>query len=391
VNTQHRIKFEEAKALSRAVFARAADTPTNASAAQPTLPGDRLTLNGLRDRFLRARQIEGKDAGEVQTYVRRLTEFLGDLPIDEVTPEMLDRFKTSLRAFPVVKKPTVLAQSFNDILRAYEGDTQTPRLTTATIRRKWFGAFNRMFNYALELDLVARNPVTRVIPKKSEEAIAERRPFSADDIAAIFSAPLFSGHSGKTTGYRKVPGSVVTKDAVYWLPILSLWHGFRVEEAGAMRASEVRQETGVWVFDLTQRQLKTRESRRFVPVHPKVIQLGFLDYALSQTGEWLFPDLPHDPDGRRASTRAYTSWFGRWCDAHGFTDPTQSFHSFRHTFKRACREAGVPEELHDLLTGHKGPPSVGRGYGRGVALPVLAREIAKVDYPTFPLPGVRTS
>lgn len=39
------------------------------------------------------------------------------------------------------------------------------------------------------------------------------------------------------------------------------------------------------------------------------------------------------------------------------------FHSFRHTFKAACRRAGIHEETHDLLTGHRGT-GVGRSYGR---------------------------
>lgn len=55
------------------------------------------------------------------------------------------------------------------------------------------------------------------------------------------------------------------------------------------------------------------------------------------------------------------------------------FHSFRHSFKRACRAARIEEELHDALTGHTSA-SVGRRYGDGVPLEVLAEAIVKVDY-----------
>ena len=63
------------------------------------------------------------------------------------------------------------------------------------------------------------------------------------------------------------------------------------------------------------------------------------------------------------------------------TDPRKVFHSFRHTFKDACRAAGVPEEVHDALTGHAGG-SVGRSYGSdGVPLKIKAAELEKISYP----------
>ena len=69
---------------------------------------------------------------------------------------------------------------------------------------------------------------------------------------------------------------------------------------------------------------------------------------------------------------------------------SKTFHSFRHTFKRACRKAGLAEEIHHALTGHSGG-GVGRAYGRerradgsldrGISLSRLQDEINKVAYP----------
>ncbi len=74
-----------------------------------------------------------------------------------------------------------------------------------------------------------------------------------------------------------------------------------------------------------------------------------------------------------------------------------TFHSFRHTFKRACREAGLSEEVHHALTGHSGG-GVGRRYGRerrvdgsldrGISLQRLQSEINKVSYPGLVLPNL---
>ena len=56
-----------------------------------------------------------------------------------------------------------------------------------------------------------------------------------------------------------------------------------------------------------------------------------------------------------------------------------AWNSLRHGFKDACRRAGLSEEVHDALTGHKNG-SVGRTYGLGVALKVLVESIANVGY-----------
>jgi hypothetical protein len=56
------------------------------------------------------------------------------------------------------------------------------------------------------------------------------------------------------------------------------------------------------------------------------------------------------------------------------------FHSFRHTFKRMCRDAGIGEELHDALTGHSGG-GVGRSYGGGFGLKALAEAMRGIEVP----------
>ena len=57
----------------------------------------------------------------------------------------------------------------------------------------------------------------------------------------------------------------------------------------------------------------------------------------------------------------------------------KAFHSFRHTFKSACRAAGVGEEYHDDLSGHQSG-DVGDDYGEGYPVTVLEPELAKVKY-----------
>lgn len=51
------------------------------------------------------------------------------------------------------------------------------------------------------------------------------------------------------------------------------------------------------------------------------------------------------------------------------------------TFKRMTRDAGLYEELHDVITGHANKGSVGRDYGRGFSIKPLAKAMAQIGPP----------
>ena len=70
---------------------------------------------------------------------------------------------------------------------------------------------------------------------------------------------------------------------------------------------------------------------------------------------------------------AWTKWFGRYLGPHAVDQRSKTFHSFRHTFKRACREAGLSEEVHHALTGHS---VVGLDVPTGANDELMARWIA---------------
>jgi len=110
--------------------------------------------------------------------------------------------------------------------------------------------------------------------------------------------------------------------------------------------------------------------------------------------EWLFPELPHDAEDDGATTRHISKWFGHWRRANGLFDPDrmQDFHSLRHSFKDSCREAKLPEDIHDRLTGHAGSSNqqTSRGYGKGGSLKLLSESMNSVDHPMFPMNKVRS-
>jgi integrase len=214
-------------------------------------------------------------------------------------------------------------------------------------------------------------------PKVERE---QRLPYSADDLAVIFSGPVHKRTERPKGG---------AGEAGYWLPLLALYTGARLEELGQLTRGDVRSERGAHFLLITDRgegaRVKAHSSRRRVPLHQKVLKLGFLDYvhSIKSATDPLWPLLRIDKHGAR--TQAFSKWFNRYADSLGIKDPRKVLHSFRHTFKVACRAAGISEEVHDRLTGHAGG-SVGRTYGSGVDYPLapLVAAVRKLKFSGFP-------
>ncbi len=303
------------------------DTPVaaNPRASEPEL----LRLGQLLDRYIQ-RERPNEDR-RLKTYIRRLSEFLGDPLIRDITTSDMDRFLVQLRRFPRTKRPEVEKMSFSKVVAAYATDEKTPRLTDKTIWANWFVFYKRLFRFAQDRDWIAHNPVSAAMPRKPRKRALERKPYGPEQIAELFSRPMFTGctlsmtKAGKPYGLREKPGPTIRKDAYYWLPILGLWTGCRVEEMGGAMAADIKQEDGIWFLDLRDRNdLKTDDSSpRPIPLHQGLLNTGFLDYVQTlDPGGRLFPDLPHDPNDVEASTAGFTKWWGRWSDANGFPDPT---------------------------------------------------------------------
>jgi integrase len=129
--------------------------------------------------------------------------------------------------------------------------------------------------------------------------------------------------------------------------------------------------------------LKTEGSDRKIPLHPALIDEGFMGYVAELPKDGLlFPEIPPDRFGRRAGTA--TKWIGKWVrHTVGMTDRRfDPNHSGRHRFISECREAGVDEETRNALTRHS-DGSVSRDYGefyiRTIFYPAIVKLISPLD------------
>lgn len=341
--------------------------------------GNDIPFSVLWERYRDERKLPEKTASDFGAYVRRFIEIHGDLPVKQITKAHIRHFKDVMLKVPTRLDHKTRKLTVPQLLEKFDGRDDVPRLSARTVNDKALGAISAVLSYGADNGYRDDNPASGVKVATGEVQADPRLPYDAKDLSLIFSFPVF------TSGERPVAGG---GEASKWLPLLALFTGARLEELGQCRVADVKEEDGIPFLDLRVieqgKALKRDSSRRMVPVHPELIRCGFLHYVQQRRkagDERLFPDLR---SGRSKVTAAWSQWWGRYARQHGITDKRKVFHSFRHTFKDACRAAGIEEAIYDALQGHKGA-SVGRSYGLGYPVSVLAKAVEKVQYPGLDL------
>ena len=227
----------------------------------------------------------------------------------------------------------------------------------ATTAHHRVGILKTLFNTAINYELLETNPADGIKSPAKRDG-KSRVAFGVDDLARIFNSRIYTDNYLPQVGGR---------DACYWLPLLALFTGARVEELAQLLVQDVHfiGELGHYVNitdDAEHAKLKNSASRRRVPVHPLLVACGFIDYVQSvKPNKFLFPHLKPNPRGKMGGY--FSNFFSIYLRQRiRITDRRKVFHSFRHTFKDVCRKVGIEEAVHDALTGHTGN-SVSRKYG----------------------------
>src|SRR5665213_3176731 len=115
----------------------------------------------------------------------------------------------------------------------------------------------------------------------------------------IIKSPLYIGHKSADCRYK--PGTLVVRDGYFWVPLIALHSGMRLGEILQLMKSDVKEENGIWYFDVNKgegKSLKTASSKRRVPIHRSLIDLGLVYHVKQgqQSGR-IFPEIKIGADG----------------------------------------------------------------------------------------------
>lgn len=368
---------------------------------RPAIMSANTTVKQLVDQFVEL-QGRGVTRSRRDQYVvpgRALVECLGESRcICELSPP---DFKLVLTLLPTI--PAYVARHFAGISLKQASEKFEKQHNEPANRhkeaRKHLQIIKQMFDFAISQGWIAISPVARLkLPKpptrqsKSAELRETYEPYDIEDLRKLFNSPLYRGCLNSEHGVNR-PGDRIIRRARYWVPIISLFTGMRLNEVLQLEAADVRpHEQGIWYISVNDevvgtyeqgtynKRLKTKNSHRDIPVHPFLLQIGFQKWVGKQPLEGrLFPDAVLGRAEKLSDN--FSKKYRSFAKAAGVYVPRRKvFHSFRNTFNGELRRVGVSGEIREALNGWQPQRAMDAKYGRGFPITMLYNEIAKVTY-----------
>jgi integrase len=311
-------------------------------------------------------------------------EIVGDIPVSSLSKEHIRTYITTQIQLPHSRKknPIYREMSVSKILKLKNVNPQSRQNVNKYLTRLStmmnFGSGQGYFkeNYILGMKL----PVSKTESKK-------REPFTDEDLMKILSPKKYLGYTidfGKTTKSDK-PDVVKLSNPYYWSFLIGIFSGMRTNEILQMKIGDILQEDNVWMFSIDEegdKSVKTQNSIRKTPVHPTLINLGFVHYVeiLKSKGvDRVFPELTKDKDGYSSKvSRHYNEKFlpsiGVW------KSRVKVLYSTRHTFINRCYKKGVDRDIIKCIVGHEKDFTFGVYGGNPYTPKQLYKGISKVSY-----------
>ncbi|GHA35068.1 integrase [Devosia pacifica] len=322
-------------------------------------PGERLME--LFERYAKEnpKAISQATLMQARRDIGTFVELVGsDFPVGDLNKKAVREWKALLQEYPVKAAETSIfkGMSFREIIEA-NGRLVTPKpvISAKTVNR-YMAAFGAFCNWLAAHDYIAANPFTDMY-LKVDKTKTNVRPFTDDELQVLLASPLFTGCKNEVKWH--VPGEHLIRDHRYWLPHVMMYSGARPGEIAQLLVDDVRQMHGVWVMHFTdegddEKSLKTKGSFRVVPVHSKLVEMGFIEHVERQraAGERrVFPEAERNERGHIAAK--FEKKFGLYLIKLGLKEGRGlSLYSFRHGFSDAMRRAGLMDEEFGFLMGH---------------------------------------
>ena len=278
----------------------------------------------------------------------RFQAILGDKELHTITAQDCLHYRDTLAKLPAHMTKRYPGKAVVRVLAETEGKEGVERLSLQTINQD-LTHLRHFFGWAIAKPrhYITENPVEGLFYEAVESKQYET--FTDEEVNRIFTSKEYTVQLSKKQYGR------------YWLPLILLYSGARREEIANLAIADVKTEQGLHYFDIAPdaargRRLKNKASKRRVPIHSHLVELGLLHYVKQRraTGEQLlFSKLRNTGKGRETVGDGVGKWLARLLAKEGIKGK-KSLHSFRPTVTTKLYEAGVDGETRREILGHGG-------------------------------------
>ena len=298
--------------------------------------------------------IRDKTEDEIRTSVKFLTECFGDIPIGEITKEKSNIIKSHIKNYPKnrTKLPQYRDKDFHSLMEMKIPQQDIIHLTTIN---KHLGHLSSFMIWCVNNGYCNTNPFTGMKIKQKKSIRDDRDRFTEQEIKDMFSK------------HNYLHLTQVEKDSYskYWVPLIGVFTGMRCGEICSLYLDNIKEITGNkgnkrWCIDILEepnrpeKRLKTQSSRRIVPIHDTLLDLGFIDFIklLKKDPERkrVFEELEYREGTYSRSISRF--WNRRYLPLLGIKTDKNGFHSFRHSVIDHLKQLGVEPHFINELVGH---------------------------------------
>ncbi len=310
-------------------------------------------------------ELTNQTYGQYQAVFRLFSDFIKDKPMRLIGPKDAINFLDVISTFDPNwgRSPKTKSRSFQELRQLYSGSEEG--LAVRTLNR-YVTSLSCAWKWAKRRqEANGDNPfdgLFRAVNGKNSETYV---PYETDELNKLFD-PL-------------------PKNAALWeIPLVALYTGMRLNEICSLAWENVRQQDGVWYFDIV--AAKSEAGVRPVPIHSKLAWL--LERRAKNPKEPIWPQLkPGGPDKK-------LSWylsgdFSEYRRKRGVVGTGKAFHSFRKNATRCLERARVPQNEAAEIIGHEKAGITYRVYNPdGMTMRQRQDTVEKIVYEGFEIPGL---
>jgi integrase len=263
-----------------------------------------------------------------------------------------------------------MARTTERTLLDWRDDLEKSELSPVTIRDGYLAAAKSFFGWAKRKKRLPTNPSAEVFVEVPESAGRKMRGFNDDEASAILSATLapFSALMSKENAAAR-----------RWVPWLCAYTGARVNEMTQLRGEDVFAVMDLWCVRICPEAGTVKNTKeRIVPLHPHLIEQGFVKFARRAGKGPLFysPARQRRADRKNPTYASVGNKLAEWVRGLGIEDASVApNHGWRHRFKTVGRRFRMDRSIVDAIQGHA-PKTTGDDYGE-YPPDAMAAEISK--------------
>ena len=337
-----------------------------------------LSLNDFINKYINAKDydLEDRNYKDLLATFRIMKEVIGDdTPVISISYDDLENVLKILKRLPPNFRKLKYRTKMTLEEIASDAQKNNENLYSSTMINKHMARIKALMKWGngtgiVNKDYFASGTLFMKRPKNLSAKDA-RDPFTIEELNILFNQDIFTKPN-------------VNEPSFYWVTLIALFHGLRMEEILQLKFDDIQREGDVSFFkihDDGDNSLKNANSKRSVPIHDLMWRQGFkyvLENANLRSDGRLFPDVIK---GKRDKHSAiFSQRYSRYLDKIGIKRKKLSFHSFRHNFRDVAKNCNLRSDRIDEIGGWAYETGAKARYGSGINLVELNNELQKVEY-----------